>query len=162
MSSAKPADRRLTRARARDVTEVHAYECGAAVTDSFNAKKSELQSAGKSTDEAWVFHATHRDNIPAIMCTGFRVCGSGAAFPVLNGSAHGYGVYAASGPPSINVYANEVDGTKAVILARALKGQEGERGQGDRWGAGGNWRVFRSGAQLLPCYVVYYVADAAP
>ena len=53
-------------------------------------------------------------------------------------------------------YARHGGGANAVILAKALEGTRVAPGLSDCWAPRGDWLVFKSGAQLLPKYVVHW------
>jgi len=47
-------------------------------------------------------------------------------------------------------------GSKSVILCLALPGKKGVQGVADSWYPKGDWVIFKTGAQLLPKYVVHF------
>jgi hypothetical protein len=104
--------------------------------------------------ELWVFHGTPQ--VDAIMVGGFKVGGLDAGVGVANGTVHGHGVYTATGPDTPMRYARHGGGANTVILAKALEGTRGAPGRSDCWAPRGDWLVFKSGAQLLPKYVVHW------
>jgi hypothetical protein len=78
-------------------------------------------------------------------------------------AAHGRGVYTATGPSTPITFARDCN---SVILATGLNGVTGIVGQGDNWKPVGkfcrkllqenDWRIFRTGEQLLPRYVIHF------
>ena len=85
-----------------------------------------------------------------IMIQGFKV--GGIDLPAANGSAYGKGVYTAIGPNAPMSYSGK---DRVVILAQALKGDNNTQVP-DSWQPRDDWKVFRSGSQLLPKYIVSY------
>ncbi|KAG5187674.1 hypothetical protein JKP88DRAFT_306725, partial [Tribonema minus] len=120
----------------------------------YAAARGALAFDGKDTHELWVFHGTAPENVPRIMCGGFRI--GGVDVGVTNGTALGLGVYAATGPDTpIHYSFDDAAERQAVILARALPGEVGAAShQGDSWRGGRDWWVFADSAQLVPVYVV--------
>lgn len=104
----------------------------------------------KHVETVWVFHGTGNGVDKKICETGFRVA---KGSQVLNGTAHGNGVYTAVGPDTPITYSSRGQGS-TVILSQALIGREG-RG-GDSWKPRGDWIVFKDAAQLLPKYIIHY------
>ncbi|KAG5187295.1 hypothetical protein JKP88DRAFT_307549, partial [Tribonema minus] len=123
----------------------------------YAAARESLAFDGVDTTESWVFHGTARENVPKIMCAGFRVGGVGeGSVAIKNGATYGNGVYAATGPATPIAYSAR-NGSRSVILARALRGRVGAcPGEGDSWPAKLDWWVFADSAQLLPVYVVHF------
>ncbi len=109
-----------------------------------------------NTDEIWVFHGTRRpDVVDLIIEHGFRVGGVDAGVPVANGTAHGNGVYSATGP---GTPLHSYGGGKNVFLARALVGRHGARHSDDcdTWSPTSDWKIFRRGYQLLPFFLLRF------
>ena len=86
------------------------------------------QAAGKPSDPIWIFHGSKPGNVPAIMEEGFRVGGKnypkathwkGGTFPVANGTAHGQGVYSATGPNTPMGYSGSQSSGGKIILVRS-------------------------------------------
>ncbi|KAG5187298.1 hypothetical protein JKP88DRAFT_146318, partial [Tribonema minus] len=123
----------------------------------YAAARESLAFDGIDTTESWVFHGTAHENVPKIMCAGFRVGGVGeGGVAIKHGATFGTGVYAATGPATPIAY-SACTGGRAVILARALRGCVGARpGDGNSWPARRDWWVFADSAQLLPVYVVHF------
>lgn len=124
----------------------------------YDTKRRFRKAYGEKGHEIWVFHGTQSDNIARIMVEGFKV--GGIDVRVKNGSAYGKGVYTATGPSTPISYAKNC---RCVILARALVGKhkrvvkrDVKAHNFDTWSPQVDWKVFRSGSQLLPRYVVYY------
>jgi hypothetical protein len=95
----------------------------------FDKKLAEFKAAGKDYDPIWIFHGSDPKNIPAIMEEGFRVGGKhypkaqhwqGGKFPVKNGTAHGQGVYSATGPATPMGYSGSTNSGGQIILVRPL------------------------------------------
>jgi hypothetical protein len=100
----------------------------------------------------WIFHGTGNEgNITSIMMGGFKVAGRDG-IPIANGAALGRGVYSATTPATPMQYGQ---GTQSVILAMALPGTPGGQEASDSWGPG-DWHVFATKEQVLPCYVVRF------
>ena len=101
----------------------------------------------------WVFHGTPTSNLDGIAQHGFQAGGQGNV-PIANGAAYGRGVYTAVGPDTPMHYGHG----QAVILALAKPGKVGKRESDDcdSWQPKGDWYIFRSGAQLLPAYILYF------
>lgn len=112
----------------------------------FEKKRVEFSSE-RPAEELWVFHGTQSDSVTKIVQIGFKVGGQ-AGVPIVHGAALGSGVYTAKGPSTPLNYG----GLKSVILARGLVGSR----QRDSKFCNGDWVIFTSGSQLLPCYVVYF------
>jgi hypothetical protein len=94
------------------------------------------------------------------MCSGvqgFKVGGVDPGVPVRHGAAYGNGVYSATGPAIAMGYNG---GNNRVILARALVGTQKQQpradAETDSWVPQKDWMIFKSGQQILPCYVVYF------
>lgn len=125
-----------------------------ALQAAFANTQREFAAAGKSAEPIFVFHGTLAANLERIMLEGFKIGGAGVS--KINGDTHGTGVYAATGPDTPEAYSRD---STCVILAMALPGMVGQpsaRGTdgSDSWRPRHDWIVFRSGAQLLPLYVV--------
>ena len=131
------------------VRQVDVYD-NPALDAAYAAANAALPAASR---ELWVFHGT--PHVDAVMASGFKVGGRDAGVAVANGTVHGHGVYTATGPDTPMTYARHGN-TNAVILAKAIEGTRGAQGSSDCWAPRGDWLVFKSGAQLLPKYVVYW------
>lgn len=94
--------------------------------------------------EVFVFHGTTAKNAERIVREGFRV-----DVPVRCGRVYGTGIYCAKSPRTPIAYAG---GAKFVLLCKALMGRDGVDSTLPRH----DWVLFKTGAQLLPCYAVYY------
>ncbi|KAG5187299.1 hypothetical protein JKP88DRAFT_307552, partial [Tribonema minus] len=123
----------------------------------YAAARKSLAFDGVDTTESWVFHGTARENIAKIMCAGFRVGGEGCV-AIKHGASYGNGVYAATGPATPVTYSDRnLNGSRAVILSRALRGRVGARqGLGNSWSGASYCWVFADSAQLLPVYMVHF------
>ena len=73
--------------------------------------------------------------------------------PIANGAVYGHGIYAATGPKSPKFYGKD---SRSVILCLALPGKGGRQEVDDSWYPRDVWVVFKTGAQLLPKYVVHF------
>ena len=89
------------------------------------ATQLRTQAAGKPFDPIWIFHGSDPKNVAAIMEEGFRVGGKdyppashwkGGKFPVANGTAHGQGVYSATGPNTPMGYSGSQSSEGKIIL----------------------------------------------
>ena len=132
------------RAQVPSRIDVLVYEEHSPVQRRFEQKRGEFQHQNKCLDEVWVFHGT--DQIDSIAQRGF-IAGGQDGVPIRNGSAYGRGVYTAVGPNTPMGYS----ANGAIILARGLVGAAG-----DHKCPNGDWYIFSDGAQLLPCYVLYF------
>ena len=129
--------------------DVIEYDQNSSVSQNFDKKKASLVNK----EEIWVFHGTTEDAMKKILEEGFKV-GGVDDIGIANGRVYGNGVYTATGPKTPMCY---TQGNKKVLLAKALSGDRGiDDRSGDSWVPKSDWMVFRSGAQLLPCYVVHY------
>jgi len=106
-------------------------------------------------EEIWVFHGTSSAATVQSICTGgFKVAGQPGGPPIASGTAYGHGIYAATGPSTPMGYGKD---SRSVILCLALPGKRGtQREVDDSWYPRGDWVVFKTGAQLLPKYVVHF------
>ena len=172
-SGGKSANSLASGRRAPEVVAVDVIEVDALV-DQYHGLRSAFSSAGRPTDEVWVFHGTSSAALYDIAAKGFAVGGATAGVDVRNGTVHGSGVYTAIGPDTPIGYctaavprcrvggsgaSRKAEAFKAVVLARATPGQRGDvdgRGGVDSWYPRGDWAVFRRGEQLLPVYIVYF------
>jgi hypothetical protein len=138
--------------QSQKITMVEVYE-NATLEVAYENKKNDLAAKGRGVNEVWVFHGTKSQNVQLIMADGFKVGGQGV--PVATGTKFGQGVYTATSPTDPSTYTR---GDKKLILARALVGTSGpdEKSGADSWTPNKDWRIFRDGAQLLPCYVVHF------
>ena len=140
------------------ITQVDYYE-SLATREAYGRTQEQFHREGKD-EEIWVFHGTGKvDNAVKILSRGFKVGGVDDGVPIANGDVHGRGVYAADGPRTPSDYAG---GQGKVILARALPGRKQEGavrqkpdGSLDSWRPRDDWIVFKSGAQLLPVYILH-------
>ena len=134
--------------RAIDRVEYYGFENSKMQAD-YDAKRGELRSAGHG-DEMQIFHGTDPKNVKSIMVGGFRIGGQDG-HAVANGTAHGQGVYTAVTPKDpLNSYGMG----KVVIICKALAGKTGK--DSDSWTPSSDWRVFKTAAQVMPCYAVYF------
>jgi hypothetical protein len=127
---------------------VDVCEASAEVRARFDAARARLGG-----EEEWVFHGpTSEATISQIFVGGFKM-GGVDGIAVRHGASCGNGVYTDTLLAEALKYG--AGGGKKIILARALPGRSGAR---DSWsaGAGRSWRIFRSGEQLLPVYVLRY------
>ena len=114
--------------------------------------------------ELWVFHGTGSEqNFTAIMTEGLAA-GGAPGVPVLNGAAHGQGVYTAVGAATPMIYSAK-GGLAKVLLLKGIPGQIGV----NHIRPIADWVVFKRGAnpallgadQLLPwCVVTFGQANA--
>uniref|UniRef100_A0A7S2HT31 Poly [ADP-ribose] polymerase n=1 Tax=Octactis speculum TaxID=3111310 RepID=A0A7S2HT31_9STRA len=115
------------------------------LAEKWETKKREMGTA--AGEPIWVFHGTNETNITNIMTEGFKVGGQDG-IRVVNGTAHGSGVYTCEGPDlPLRTYGKG----QCVILALGLKGRAGTHNKQPK----DDWVMFMDGAQLLPKYVVY-------
>jgi hypothetical protein len=126
------------------VTQVDVIEFGSKhqVKVNFNATKK-----ATGAKEVYVFHGTRDVNVKSIITEGFKVGGAGV--PIANGAAYGNGVYTATGPSTPMGYTH---GANKIFLARGLV-LNSDISVND-------WIIFKSGKQLLPCYVVHFGHDS--
>ncbi|KAJ1627849.1 hypothetical protein T492DRAFT_876119 [Pavlovales sp. CCMP2436] len=131
---------------------VDIFEVPAAVRARFEAARTRLGAS----EEEWVFHGTADTAIGQIFQQGFKL-GGDVGVPIANGNANGRGVYTDTLLATALGYAK---GSKKAILARALPGRRGtsEHSQCDSCGdrTRSSWRIFRSGDQLLPMYLLHF------
>lgn len=72
-------------------------------------------------------------------------------------ACHGKGVYTATGPTTPLIFAENCNKKKQVILAIGLNGATGTvEEEGDSWEASKDYKIFKRGEQILPCYVVHF------
>ena len=131
--------------------QVIEYERNSPVIKKFEEMKATLVNI----EQIWVFHGTNEVSLNRIIVEGFKV-GGVDNISIINGKNYGNGVYTATGPKTPMTYSK---GNNKIILAKALPGQRSHnesRGDSDSWVPRDDWMVFRSGSQLLPCYVVVY------
>lgn len=139
--------------------QVIEYENDSKVWSNFREKKRAFDGKGKG-HQCWVFHGSCAKSMSGIITQGFKVGGEDVA--IVNGSMYGSGVYTATGLRGPMAYAtpHRVTGTHHVVLAKGLTGDSrtlsAPDGHCDSWIPRNNWLVFRSGEQLLPCYIVEY------
>jgi len=145
---------RLLGASAQPVKQIDVYK-SKPVWEAYQQRKGQLSAQGLK-EEIWVFHGTtSAETVKAICTGGFKVAGQPGGPPIVNGAVHGHGVYSAKGPSTPMSYSQK--GTsRSVILCQALPGKKGAREVGDSWYPNGDWVVFKTGAQLLPRYVVHF------
>jgi len=127
------------------------YSAESPVIQAYYSKKRELGASGKGYDiEQYVFHGTGTETaLRSIVTNGFIIGGTVAGVPILNGAAHGQGVYTAIGPTTPMGYGV---GTGKVVLARTMPGVlniHSVRPNGD-------WIVFRDPALLLPLAIITF------
>ena len=111
----------------KQVTQIEYYH-NPQLQANFDRKQAEFKKAGKDDTATWIFHGSAAKNIPLIMEGGFKVGGkvyNGKKFPVSNGTAHGQGVYSATGPNTPMGYSGSQSSGGQIILAMALKGNHG-------------------------------------
>ena len=137
----------------RAIMQVDFYE-NSHLRARFRAKEIEFNNAGKMDPPVWVFHGPNRSDrsvIDKIMQEGFKVGGRDVS--TANGSAHGRGIYTATGPQTPLSY-----NQNRIILAKALKGTkaDSDRPGADSWQPKQDWLIFKDGAQLLPRYVLHF------
>ena len=123
------------------------YEPESNVERNFDQKKMSMNER----DEIWVFHGTDMASMKKIIIEGFKV--GGVDVNIANGALYGEGVYTATGPSTPMSYSPD---SNTVILAKALPGRIGGWYDGDCWVPKDDWKVFRTGSPLLPCYIVHY------
>ncbi|KAJ1628449.1 hypothetical protein T492DRAFT_147776 [Pavlovales sp. CCMP2436] len=114
------------------------------------------------SNEEWVFHGTADSAIGQIFQQGFEVGGEGVH--IVNGASYGRGVY--TDTLLTDALRRRYATGNKIILARALPGFQGTADgdwdtrtgtRFDSWVAGASsWRIFRSGDQHLPAYVLHY------
>lgn len=83
----------------KKVREVHKveYDANSPVLRAYNQKKQEFRTQSKPIKEILVFHGTGTEaNFDSICSLGFKVGGQGGV-KIVNGAAHGHGVYTAIG-----------------------------------------------------------------
>jgi len=143
---------RLLGTSAQPVKRVDVYE-SKPVQAAYEQRKGQFEARGLR-EEIWVFHGTKTAEAVRSICTGgFKVGGEPGGPPIANGAVHGNGVYSAKGPATPMGYGQ---GSHSVILCLALPGKKGAKGVDDSWYPHGDWVIFKSGAQLLPKYVVHF------
>jgi hypothetical protein len=143
---------RLLGTSAERVTQVDVYE-SKLVQDAYERLKAQF-SARDLKDEIWVFHGTSSaDTVQSICTGGFKVGGQPGGPPMAHAAVHGHGIYAATGPKSPKFYGQL---SRSVILCLALPGKGGRQEVDDSWYPKDDWVVFKTGAQLLPKYVVHF------
>lgn len=122
------------------------------------------RALGQHCGELWVFHGTGSEqNFTAIMAGGMAA-GGAPGVPVLNGAAHGQGVYTAIGAATPMEYSAK-GGLAKVLLLKGVPGQIGV----NHLRPVADWIVFNRGAnpallgadQLLPwCVITFGRANA--
>jgi hypothetical protein len=144
---------RLLGTSAERVKQVDVYE-SKPVQDAYEQLKAQFSARG-SKEEIWVFHGTSSAATVQSICTGgFKVAGQPGGPPIANGAVYGHGIYAATGPRTPMGYGQ---GSRSVILCLALPGKRGTQQEvDDSWYPRDDWVVFKTGAQLLPKYVVHF------
>jgi hypothetical protein len=126
------------------------------VLSQYEACRREFDESDRSSSEVLVFHGTpSSEALSLILESGFKVGGVDEGVAVVHGSVYGPGVYTAIGASTAQRYAQ---GTKAVILAKGLRGRSGIHTDftADSTSVNTDWIVFRKGCQLLPQYVVHF------
>ncbi|KAG5188092.1 hypothetical protein JKP88DRAFT_134603, partial [Tribonema minus] len=139
------------------VAQIDVYETSEKVAEQYRQARSQLAQASKDIEELWVLHGTSSSVVPNIMCGGFKV-GGREGIPIRHGSQHGEGVYTST-QLSIALSHTSNESPAMVIMARALKGahirSSAASAAYDSWSPSNNWYIFKSGAQLLPVYVIH-------
>jgi hypothetical protein len=144
-------------AQENPVKQVDVYE-SLPVQVAYNQCKAQFSKRGFKK-EIWVFHGTSSADTVQTICTeGFKVAGQPGGPLIANGAVHGLGIYAATGPKSPKFYGKD---SRSVILCLALPGKRGNDAkqrevEEDSWEPKKDWVVFKTGAQLLPKYVVHF------
>jgi peptidase E len=144
-------------AQKNTVKQVDVYQ-SVPVQVAYDQCKAQFSKRGFK-EEIWVFHGTPSANTVQKICTeGFKVGGQPGGPPIANGAVHGLGVYAATSPNTPMGYGKD---SRSVVLCLALPGKKGEnatqrKGEEDHWYPKKDWVVFKTGAQLLPKYVVHF------
>ena len=139
------------------VKPVDVYE-SLPVQVAYNQCKVQLSKRGFGK-EIWVFHgSSSADTVKSICTGGFKVAGQHGGPPIKNGKVYGLGVYAATSPHTPMGYGKD---SRSVILCLALPGKPGNDAkqrevEEDSWEPKKDWVVFKTGAQLLPKYVVHF------
>lgn len=137
------------------VTMVEVYENDELKQKYLEKKNEFIQKYGENTKEIWVFHGTAAVNVQSILSDGFKI--GGQDIDVANGTKYGQGIYTATETKDPCYYNY---GSNQLILSKALVGCTGRSQNGsdgaDSWIPNRDWHVFRSGAQLLPCYVIHF------
>lgn len=144
---------RLLRSQAADVLRVEAIEYSdgdGSVAERFRKCREDFAVRGLSTAEIWVFHGTNSAAVRQIIQNGFKVGGTDPTVPVRNGASYGKGVYTAVSPGTPMGYGVE---SRSIILARGIPGDMNTH---HRPHTQPDWYIFRSAAQLLPCYIVHF------
>jgi len=135
------------------VTMVEVYENKTLEMKYLNKQQTFINNG--HTNEVWVFHGTSTSNIKNIMCDGFKV--GGKEVPIATGNVYGTGIYSATAPTDPVGYNG---GSKKLILSKALTGSTGSDIKGkdgsDSWTPNRDWRIFKTGEQLLPRYVIHF------
>jgi hypothetical protein len=143
---------RLLGTSAKQVTQVDVYE-SKPVQDAYEQLKAQFFARGFK-EETWVFHGTSSAAKVQSICTGgFKVAGQPGGPPIANGAVYGHGIYAATGPSTPMGYGQL---SRSVILCLALPGKGGRQEVDDSWYPRDDWVFFKTGAQLLPKYVVHF------
>ena len=145
------------KAKENTVKQVDVYE-SKPVLAAYKQCKAQFSKRGFN-EEIWVFHGTSSAAIVQSICTGgFKVAGQPGGPPIANGAVHGLGIYAATSPDTPMGYGQD---SRSVILCLALPGKKGKQAKQreedeDCWYPKKDWVVFKTGAQLLPMYVVHF------
>ena len=159
-------EKRLNKSQPVTVERVDVYEVPH-LEERFQTKSAELAvRAGASYDPIVVFHGTRDASIPKIMSEGFEVGGAGKV-PIRTGTLLGQGVYTSTRAEVPDGYfkGGGGGGVKKLIMAVAVEGKRGgpspdaaTRAASDSWrnSSDDTIVVFKSGAQLLPKWVVHY------
>ncbi len=144
-------------AQENPVKQVDVYE-SLPVQVAYNQCKAQFSKRGFEK-EIWVFHGTSSaDTVKSICTGGFKVAGQPGGPPIANGAVYGLGIYAATSPHTPMGYGKD---NRSVILCLALLGKPGNDAkqrevEEDSWEPKKDWVVFKTGAQLLPKYVVHF------
>eukprot|EP00615_Pteridomonas_danica_P014259 CAMPEP_0114377952 /NCGR_PEP_ID=MMETSP0102-20121206/1327_1 /TAXON_ID=38822 ORGANISM="Pteridomonas danica, Strain PT" /NCGR_SAMPLE_ID=MMETSP0102 /ASSEMBLY_ACC=CAM_ASM_000212 /LENGTH=310 /DNA_ID=CAMNT_0001532675 /DNA_START=1285 /DNA_END=2218 /DNA_ORIENTATION=- len=120
--------------------EVIEYDQSSIVRKQYDDRKK----ANPNSKEIWVFHGTNPHNIPKIIENGFKV--GGQEVGIVNGAAHGSGVYTATGPNTPMGYSQG----GGIILSKGLLCTSQDHSTPVH-----DYVIFKNADQLLPYCVVY-------
>jgi len=148
---------RLLGTSAERVMQVDVYE-SKPIQDAYERLNAQVSARDLKEEiwvHVWVFHGTSSAATVQSKCTGgFKVGGQPGGPPIANAARYGHGIYAATGPSTPMGYGKD---SRSVILCMALPGKRGTRQEvDDSWYPRDDWVVFKTGAQLLPKYVVHF------
>jgi len=111
--------------------------------------QKEYMEQGIPIEEVLVFHGTVKSIIASIVKYGFKVGGQNG-HPIVHGALFGPGIYTSKDGSSPAQFSYD----KCIVACLGLPGASGVNHSIPF--QHGNWIIFKSAEQLLPCYIIYF------